>query len=633
MDEGLRLSNAFRTLRTVRHLKPAQICWRIRSALRTRLWTLFPARLPRTLKSAARELSPFLWESTLLEAFAQFRRERAALRTSQADAAVRNEFRLSNQWFRFDDGIDWHREDIRTSNALAGFELHYQSYLEDLALEWRRSGERVYAAKWEELVTSWINGNPPQGDDFARFSWSPYVISERVRNWISSSRWLTDTLTDDFRLRLGASIAWQTAFLAANLERDLQANHLLQNMCGLVVALCFFGGWQVGVMRREALRRLVRLAEQQVLADGMHEERSFSYQLKVIFDLLDVLTLARGGAFDSMGREAREAVQRLEVLLARMADALASTWDEIGALPLLNDSEEIPATTVEWVISRASQPGTTPVPSMEQRRRGSGYLVGRAGPWSAVFDAGGAGPEHQMGHAHADHLAFELWHSGRKIVADSGNATYSPGAKRQWYRGTAAHNTVRIDGEDSLEIWSSFRVGRRPTRHVARILERGSGSLRWYGEHDGYRHLKGRPRHRRWFQMTEDGVLVRDLVDGRGEHLVESFLHLHPDVSVERTDCDPFILSRSHLRDDAFGEPTFRDDCAHSSWIWRTCGADGAPSHGYVVALWLRQCTFKVERQPGFYAPTFCVESKAASLRVGATCRLPVQLAWLITCA
>ena len=66
-------------------------------------------------------------------------------------------------------------------------------------------------------------------------------------------------------------------------------------------------------------------------------------------------------------------------------------------------------------------------------------------------------------------------------------------AARSCERGTAAHSTVQVGGHDSSEVWAGFRVGRR-----ARPLD---VRVRWLGgrsaAHDGYRHLPGRPLHRR----------------------------------------------------------------------------------------------------------------------------------------
>ena len=51
---------------------------------------------------------------------------------------------------------------------------------------------------------------------------------------------------------------------------------------------------------------------------------------------------------------------------------------------------------------------------------------------------------------------------------NSGTSEYGLGEERQRQRGTAAHNTVVIDGENSSEVWAGFRVARRAR---ARLLD------------------------------------------------------------------------------------------------------------------------------------------------------------------
>jgi hypothetical protein len=113
------------------------------------------------------------------------------------------------------------------------------------------------------------------------------------------------------------------------------------------------------------------------------------------------------------------------------------------------------------------------------------------------------------------------------VVTDTGTLLYDPGPERQRMRGTAAHNTLRVDGEEQLEAWGSFRVGRRGR---ARVLARGcQGTWQWLAaSHDAYRRLPGSPRHHRLLAVSEHGILVLDAVLGAGRHHLESHLHQHP---------------------------------------------------------------------------------------------------------
>src|SRR5438105_10216222 len=117
------------------------------------------------------------------------------------------------------------------------------------------------------------------------------------------------------------------------------------------------------------------------------------------------------------------------------------------------------------------------------------------------------------------------------ILVDTGVSTYEPCAERRYERSTAAHNTVRIDGEDQAEIWASFRVGRRP--RVGRIdAGETAGMCFVRGGHYAYQH-RGVTHSRMIVLTPRNSWVVIDSLSGKGKHLVESFIHFHPAVRVE----------------------------------------------------------------------------------------------------
>ncbi len=86
-----------------------------------------------------------------------------------------------------------------------------------------------------------------------------------------------------------------------------------------------------------------------------------------------------------------------------------------------------------------------------------GYYIQRSG-WGQettrfkderflVFDCGPLG---DGGHGHYDALSIEVAAEGRPLIVDPGRYTYHEGTPnwRHWFKGTAAHNTVCVDGLD-----------------------------------------------------------------------------------------------------------------------------------------------------------------------------------------
>jgi uncharacterized heparinase superfamily protein len=165
------------------------------------------------------------------------------------------------------------------------------------------------------------------------------------------------------------------------------------------------------------------------------------------------------------------------------------------------------------------------------------------------------------------------------VVVNCGTYAYQDPALRPRLRGTAAHSTVCVDEEDSVEVWSTFRAGRR-AREVA--LSVSSDALGWRarGSHDGYRHLGGVVHERRIHLSSDGGALEgEDLLRGRGPHDAAARFHLHPDVAVRREAGRSTLILES------------------SAGAWRFSGADVAP-----------------EIEASLYCPSFGVRRRTSQL-------------------
>ena len=170
----------------------------------------------------------------------------------------------------------------------------------------------------------------------------------------------------------------------------------------------------------------------------------------------------------------------------------------------------------------------------------SGYVRLSAGAAWLVCDCAPVGPDHQPGHAHADTLSFELSLGTRRVFVNSGTSTYQPGPERQRQRGTAAHNTVVVDGGDSSEVWSGFRVARR-ARARLQLAHAEAEGVSIEASHDGYERLAGCNIHTRLWQLTGRSLCVRDSVSGRFDN-AEARFHLHPAVQPELRSTNEVLL-------------------------------------------------------------------------------------------
>jgi len=148
----------------------------------------------------------------------------------------------------------------------------------------------------------------------------------------------------------------------------------------------------------------------------------------------------------------------------------------------------------------------------QRQDRGDLYLA---------FDAGPFGRSHQ----HEDKLGFWLYAYGRSFLVDPGRHLYdsTPRSYYPYLKTTAAHSTIRIDGQ------GQHSAGRRGSWIAKQPLDLGwsvrDGEVRASGVYDlGY----GRENaiaavHRREIVFVRERCwVVFDVVEGEGEHLVES---------------------------------------------------------------------------------------------------------------
>jgi len=143
------------------------------------------------------------------------------------------------------------------------------------------------------------------------------------------------------------------------------------------------------------------------------------------------------------------------------------------------------------------------------------------------------GPDYLPGHAHADTLSFELSVGTQRVLVNSGTSCYGGSPERLRQRGTAAHNTVVVNGQDSSEVWGGFRVARRAYPlglHIEQSADATTTEVRC--AHDGYARLPGKPIHHRTWCMDAHGLTVTDRVEGP-HHSAEARFHFHPAVQVQ----------------------------------------------------------------------------------------------------
>lgn len=362
------------------------------------------------------------------------------------------------------------------------------------------------------------------------------------------------------------------AFVRTHLENfyEVTSNHYLSNLLGLLFAGAVFDDLDPGAeWWRFARGEVAREIEKQVLSDGADFESSIPYHRLVTELFFSAARLAdhRGDPFDPAFRGR----------LVSMLEFLAGTLRPDGVMPQIGDADDgrlhvfsghgvrppedprhlfAPAAGVLddprwlayadalgpfeaawWGIETAETAEFAPS-EIERLWPEAGVAVRRVGGDYLIVTNGRVGTCGFGNHKHNDQLGFEIHLRGVALVVDPGSYVYTPDpAARNRFRGTAAHSTVRVDGEEQNELrpdwlFRLFQSGELPVL----ALESSEGATTIRGTHTGYGRLADPVVHERSFrfEISRRRLLVRDHLSGRGRHEFEWCLQLAPGVEAVR---------------------------------------------------------------------------------------------------
>jgi uncharacterized heparinase superfamily protein len=398
-------------------------------------------------------------------------------------------------------GTRWNPSGV---DRLWSYNLHYFDDLNALDARTRESAHRA-------LIADWIAANPPS----VGTGWEPYPVSLRVVNWI---KWfLAGVSAEDEWIH---SLAVQARWLRRRIEHHLLGNHLLANAKGLIFAGVFFEGPEADEWLRRGLAIFAREIEEQVLRDGGHFERSPMYHALVLEDVLDLINICAtaGAPVVSLG-ELRAALWQRAPRMLEWLRCMVHPSGQLGQFNDCADGVAPPLTELEQYAARLGVAVDAGCGEGIRHLDDSGYVrVGR-GRMTAILDVGKIGPDYLPAHAHADTLSFEVSLGDTRVLANGGTSCYGSTPRRSYERGTSAHTTVEVNGENSSEVWHSFRVGRRAHPEPPEI---GDWQVRC--SHDGYRFLKGKPIHRRTWAFSESAVTVDDEVSPAADACARYFV-------------------------------------------------------------------------------------------------------------
>jgi hypothetical protein len=546
----------------------------------------------------------------------------------EANAICKHEFRLLGyDSVCYGPEIDWHLDAVHGKRAPLKpwfkvrfldfqevgdhkivWELNRHQHLVTLAKARLLTGEPKYSTELFQQWHWWQRANPyPLGINWA----SSLEVAFRSLSWL----WMWQLLAncDDFPLGFKDELLHALALGGQHIERHLSTyyspnTHLL----GEAVALFFIGTLcpQIPGARRwrdKGWSILLDESERQVHSDGMYFEQALYYHVYALDLFMHARLLAECNHFEVPDALDKTICKMLRVLAAlSQAGPPESFGDDDGGRvfnPRRNRTEHLtdPLATGAvlfpdiaprqstglteesiWLFGERAVSVLThaedlrqPLSSVSFRDSGVYVMASRERyAQRMVIDAGPQGTG-RSGHGHADALSVSLSLDGQRWLVDSGTGCYiSAGEARDSFRGTGAHNTVRVDGLDQAVpetpfAWSSIPTARTDCWRVGETFAFFAGS------HDGYSRLADPVTHRRFvFQIPGEFYLVRDVVEGCDSHELEVAWHFAPGIALEKYGAGLMAQrSNSSMRLALLG-------ASDSDWVGRIESGVVSPAYG-----------------------------------------------------
>ncbi|MBN1354416.1 MAG: alginate lyase family protein [Candidatus Omnitrophica bacterium] len=475
---------------------------------------------------------------------------------------------------KYSPDIDY-RDFTKVGDIKYIWEINRHQHLIELAKAYYLTGDTEYKDEVKKQITGWICANP-----YVRgVNWrSSLELAIRLISW----SWVWTFLgagEDEFKTLWLKSIYKHCVFISRHFSRYSSANnHLIGEAAGLFIAGATwpFDGDSKRWMKK-CFNILMGEADRQTYADGVNKEQAVSYHQFVLdfFMLAGILGRQKSIDFPASYWDRLEA----------MMEFIASIMDRSGNVPQIGDSDDGMAVILSYsksfnpyqsllatgavLLKRedfAAKAGKFDEKSLwllgsegrekfdamvKNARTGfckktfkeSGYYVlglndGEKDEIKAVFDCGALGYLSIAAHGHSDALSFTLSVGGEEFLIDSGTYAYhTHRAWRGYFRGTSAHNTVRIDKEDQSVQGGEFMWVKKAE---ARLERWESDKMHDCVEasHNGYMRLEDPTAHSREICFDkETGIfLIKDKIKARRTHLIEQFFHFSTGCSVKDID-------------------------------------------------------------------------------------------------
>jgi heparinase II/III-like protein len=509
----------------------------------------------------------------------------------EAEAILDHKITLFSNEYELGRRIDWHRDPQaslqwplvhfthvplvigRGADVRLVWELNRLQHFVTLGRAYLLTSDERCAEEFLLQLASWYEDNPPR---FGANWTTAMEVAIRAVNIVAALEMFrgSPNMTDEAIELILKILLSHGHFIRNNLEFSYRAasNHYLADLIGLFVI-----GMTMPELREargwvsSSARRLLKEMDRQVLVDGVDYEGSIGYHRFVveIFALFFSISQANAleipgrywGRLDAMFEFVRHYLKpdgtapivgdsddgRLLKFKARPADDHSYLMSVAAVLiekETFKQSSRIDEEALWWFGPQGREAfeslATSEQPPASRAFREAQIFIQRSanneGPFYAIIDCGDHGLRGHGSHAHSDALSLEVFALNRTFLRDPGTCVYTASErKRNLFRSTAYHNTVRIDGEEISQTLEGELFGfASNVRPQVNLWESTAERDVLDAEHHAYGRLAQPVTHRRIVTLDkrEGYWTIKDIFTGEGRHRFEFFFNFDAGLEV-----------------------------------------------------------------------------------------------------
>lgn len=395
-----------------------------------------------------------------------------------ADDALNHTFYVHDGYqpsFNYGKDINWQYWPIK-DNELR-WQLHRHKWFTPMGKAYRLTKDERYAEEWTFQFLDWIKKNPlteiPKEkyemldeatgiSENVRFAWRPLEVSHRLQDQINqlSLFIVSPSFTAEFLTEFLVNYHRQAVHILHNYSA--QGNHLLFEAQRMLYAGAFFPELkEASVWRKSGIDILNREIRKQVYADGGQYELDLHYHPACINIFCKALRMADVNGFRSEFPQSY--IDTIESMIVFYINLCYPDYTN----PCFSDAKRgNPKAEIQnykdWALlfpnneqiryfATEGKEGKLP-DNLSKGFLQSGFFAFRNG-WKkdATVMVIKAGPKGEW-HSQPDNGTFEMWANGKNLFPDSGSYVYEGDEEvtrlRNWFRRTASHNTLTLDGKN-----------------------------------------------------------------------------------------------------------------------------------------------------------------------------------------